>query len=40
MQLGYPLTVFDIGAPAERVKSYNKGKIIPLEGDYIDIILK
>jgi len=28
MQLGYPLTVFDIGAPAERVKKYEKGKVI------------
>ncbi len=28
MQLGYPLTVFDIGAPAERVKNYKRGNII------------
>ncbi|HFU76006.1 MAG TPA: glycosyltransferase family 1 protein [Arcobacter sp.] len=30
MQMGYPLTVFDIGAPAERVKDYKLGKIIKI----------
>ncbi|MFA5871107.1 MAG: glycosyltransferase [Parcubacteria group bacterium] len=29
MQMDYPLAVFDLGAPAERVKSYKKGVIIP-----------
>lgn len=28
MQLGYPLMVFDIGAPAERVVKYEKGYVI------------
>jgi len=28
MQLGYPLTVFDLGAPAERVKNYELGRVI------------
>ncbi|NPA65798.1 MAG: glycosyltransferase [Epsilonproteobacteria bacterium] len=28
MQMDYPLVVFDIGAPAERVSSYEKGHII------------
>jgi len=28
MQLGYPLSVFDIGAPVERVKKYENGNII------------
>ena len=30
MQLGYPLTVFDIGAPAERVKNYELGNVISI----------
>lgn len=29
MQMGLPLMVFDIGAPAERVRHYEKGMIIP-----------
>ena len=29
MQMGMPLAVFDIGAPAERVKGYDAGMIIP-----------
>lgn len=29
MQMGMPLAVFDLGAPAERVKDYEKGMIIP-----------
>lgn len=37
MQLGYPLSVFDLGAPAERVSSYNKGQILPLTG-YLEIL--
>jgi len=40
MQLGYPLTVFDIGAPAERVKNYEKGRVISLIGDYKKDILE
>ncbi|WP_350006874.1 glycosyltransferase [Vibrio metschnikovii] len=28
MQLGYPLVVFDLGAPAERVRKYTKGTVI------------
>jgi hypothetical protein len=28
MQMSYPLAVFDLGAPAERVKRYDKGLII------------
>lgn len=39
MQLGYPLSVFDLGAPAERVRNYSKGKILPLEG-YLEILCK
>jgi GT2 family glycosyltransferase len=31
MQLGYPLTVFDIGAPAERVCNYALGKVIKMD---------
>ena len=38
MQLGYPLTVFDLGAPAERVKNYAKGKVISLDEDYLKIL--
>lgn len=30
MQLGYPLTVFNLGAPAERVKNYKLGKVIKI----------
>lgn len=30
MAMGYPLAVFDIGAPAERVSCYEKGLVIPL----------
>ena len=30
MAMGYPLAVFDVGAPAERVSSYEKGLVIPL----------
>lgn len=39
MQLGYPLSVFDLGAPAERVCKYDKGRILPLEG-YLEILCK
>jgi len=28
MQMGYPLAVFDLGAPAERIKKYAKGLIV------------
>ena len=28
IQMGYPLAVFDLGAPAERVRRYNKGLLI------------
>lgn len=38
MQLGYPLTVFDLGAPAERVKNYAKGRVISLDEDYLKIL--
>jgi GT2 family glycosyltransferase len=31
MQLGYPLTVFDLGAPAERVRDYPLGKVISMD---------
>lgn len=30
MQMGYPLIVFDLGAPAERVKNYELGMVINL----------
>jgi len=33
MQMGYPLVVFDIGAPAERVSSYKKGNVIAISVD-------
>jgi GT2 family glycosyltransferase len=39
MQLGYPLIVFDLGAPAERVKDYKLGKIISLKKDFFSEIL-
>ena len=29
IKMGYPIAVFDLGAPAERVRSYKKGIIIP-----------
>ncbi|WP_330582768.1 glycosyltransferase [Suipraeoptans intestinalis] len=29
MQMGMPVMSFDIGAPAERIKKYEKGLIIP-----------
>ena len=38
MQLGYPLTVFDLGAPAERVKNYAKARVISLDEDYLKIL--
>ena len=34
MQMGYPITVFDIGAPAERVKHYEKGRVIKISELY------
>lgn len=34
MQMGYPLIVFDLGAPAERVKEYPLGKVIAIEDLY------
>lgn len=37
MQLGYPLTVFDLGAPAERVKDYQYGNIIKV-GEDVDFL--
>lgn len=37
MQLGYPLTVFDLGAPAERVKDYELGRVITLN-EWIHIV--
>jgi hypothetical protein len=30
MSLGLPPVVFDIGAPAERVRLYSKGAVIPV----------
>lgn len=30
MSMGYPLVVFDIGAPAERLSRYDRGLILPL----------
>ncbi|WP_162541312.1 glycosyltransferase [Aggregatibacter actinomycetemcomitans] len=39
MQLGYPITVFNLGAPAERVKLYEKGRVINLNSkNYIEEI--
>ncbi len=38
MMMDMPLMVFDLGAPAERVKKYEKG--IVLEKDYVNNILK
>ena len=41
MQLGYPITVFELGAPAERVRLYEKGRLINLHsGKYIEEICK
>ncbi|OYY26089.1 MAG: hypothetical protein B7Y63_09680, partial [Sulfurovum sp. 35-42-20] len=34
MQMGYPLIVFDLGAPAERVKNYPLGKVIEIQDLY------
>jgi GT2 family glycosyltransferase len=34
IQMGYPLTVFNLGAPAERVKNYELGKVIEIEQLY------
>jgi len=34
MQIGYPLCVFNIGAPAERVKHYSLGQVIDVEKLY------
>lgn len=35
MQMGYPLTIFDLGAPpAERVKNYRLRKVIEIEKVY------
>lgn len=31
IQMNMPIAVFDIGAPAERVKNYNKGILLPYE---------
>ena len=31
MQLGYPITVFNLGAPAERVQKYPLGKIVDFD---------
>lgn len=30
MQMGYPLIVFNLGAPAERVKNYEFGKVVEI----------
>lgn len=30
MELDVPLVVFDIGAPAERVRTYSRGRVIDL----------
>ena len=38
MMMDMPLMVFNLGAPAERVKNYSKGVI--LEKDYIDSIIE
>ena len=37
MQMGYPLIVFNLGAPAERVKNYELGKVIDMENLYNEI---
>ncbi len=34
MQMGYPLIVFDLGAPAERVKHYDLGQVIKIDELY------
>ena len=34
MQMGYPLTVFNLGAPAERVQNYKLGKVIEIQDIY------
>jgi len=31
MQMGYPLTVFNLGAPAERVQDYKLGRVIEIQ---------
>ncbi len=39
MQLGYPLVVFDVGAPPERVRKYRRGLVLKTE-DYLKILDK
>lgn len=39
MQLGYPLVVFDVGAPPERVSKYKSGLVLKTE-DYLKILDK
>jgi len=40
IQMGYPLTVFNLGAPAERVKNYKLGRVIEIHdiSEYISNI--
>lgn len=38
IDMGMPLAVFDLGAPAERVKEYEKGCVIPLKASPADTL--
>ncbi|EET60654.1 glycosyltransferase, group 2 family protein [Marvinbryantia formatexigens DSM 14469] len=38
MAMNMPLAVFDIGAPAERVKDYARGAVLPLEASPAEIL--
>ena len=39
IQMAYPLTVFDLGAPAERVRNYELGKVIKI-GEQHEVLFK
>lgn len=40
MSMGYPIAVFDIGAPAERVSQYEKGLVLPCDSKPEEIVQK
>lgn len=38
MSMGYPVAVFDLGAPAERVAEYDRGVVIPVTASPTEIV--
>ena len=38
ISMGLPVASFDIGAPAERIKTYDLGKVMPLDLDIEEIV--